>query len=65
MQTLNKYNITTNGTIPASESFSSRNTAKSTEVAIMGQRASNKYGIFENDIQLQLERTVTWWLGLL
>ena len=31
----------------------------------MGQRASNKYGSFENDIQLQLGPTVTWWLGLL
>ena len=31
----------------------------------MGQRASNKYGSFEDDIQLQLEPTVTWWLVLL
>ena len=49
LQTPNKYNITTNGTIPASETFSFRNAGKWSGVAIMGQRASNKYGNYEND----------------
>ena len=29
-------------------------------MVIMGQRASNKYGSFENDIQLQLRPTVSY-----
>ena len=48
LQTLSKYKITTNCTIPASESFSFCNTRKWSGVA------SNKYGSFENDIVLQL-----------
>ena len=59
LQTLSKYNITTYGTIPASESFSFWNTEKLSGVAIMDQRASNKYGSFENDIQLKLGPAVT------
>ena len=31
----------------------------------MGGSTSNKYGSFENDIQLQLGPIVIWWLGLL
>ena len=65
LQTLKKYNITTNGTVPASESFSLRNPGKWSGVVVMGQRTSDKYGGFENDIQLQLGPTVTLWLGLL
>ena len=37
LQTLNKYKITTNDTIPASESFSFRDTGKWSGVAMMGQ----------------------------
>ena len=65
LQTLSKYNITTNDTIPASKSFSIQNTAKWSGMAIMSLRASSKYGSFENDIQLQLGPAVTWWLGLI
>ena len=54
LQTLKKYNITKNDTIPASESFSFQNTGKWSGVA------SNKYSIYKNDIQLQLGPTVTW-----
>ena len=63
METLNKYNIATKGTIPASESFSFRNTGKWSGVATMSQRASNTYGSFENGIQLQLEPAIKVALG--
>ena len=54
LKTLSKYNITTNGTIPGLKSYSFRNTGKWSGEAIMGQRASNKYGSFDNGIQFQL-----------
>ena len=60
MQTQSKYNITTNSTIPVSELFLFWNTGKWSGVAITGQRASDKYGSFENDNQLQLGPSVTW-----
>ena len=51
---MKKYNITKNDTIPASESFSFQNTGRWSGVA------PKKYGIYKNDIQLQLGPTVTW-----
>ena len=51
---IKKYNITKNDTIPASESFSFQNTGRWSGVA------PKKYGIYKNDIQLQLGPTVTW-----
>ena len=60
LQTPNNCSITTNGAIPASEYYSFRNTGKWLGVAIMVHRAPNKYGSFDNDIQLQLGPTVTW-----
>ena len=57
LKTLNKYDITTNGTIPKTGRWSG--------TTIMGQRATTKYGSFENDIKLPSGPTVTWLLGLL